>query len=263
MLDQDRERFTREPEVIVRGDVPRDMVDYAHDRLLDAIAAAPVRVLDAQLRLEHHGDRARERPEQVEMTVDLDGIPVRAHRHAETMREAIDRATHRLHRRIEAAQERPHSRHLRYRDATSWHHGDRPTRRGAFFPRPADERELVRRKTFALRPESIEEALFDLESLDHDFFLFVHDETGAEAVVFRDGDADGYGIAQRVPTPDAIARVEIPLATGPHPAPTTVEEARHVLDASDERFLFFVDTASDRGAVVYRRYDGNDGLISG
>ena len=45
------------------------------------------------------------------------------------------------------------------------------------YPRPADDRTVVRRKTFALRPESIEEALFDLEALDHDFFLFVHADT--------------------------------------------------------------------------------------
>jgi hypothetical protein len=176
------------------------------------------------------------------------------------MREAIDRTARRLRRRIEAARERPHRRHLRFRDTESWHHADRPAQREPFFPRPADERELVRRKTFALRPESIEEALFDLESLDHDFFLFVHDETGAEAVVFRAG--DGYGVAQRVPTPDAITRVEVPLATGPAPPTTSVEEARHVLDESDAPFLFFVDATTDRGAIVYRRYDGHDGLIA-
>ncbi len=157
------------------------------------------------------------------------------------MSEAIDRAETRLRRRVEAASERPQSRQLRHRDEQSWHHDDRPTERPHFYPRPLGERELVRRKTFALRPESIEEALFDLEILDHDFFLFVHDETNAEAVVYRVG--DGYGLMQRVPTPEAIKQVEIPLDLGPHPTTTTVENALTVLDETDAPFEFFVDDA--------------------
>ena len=119
---------------------------------------------------------------------------------------------------------------------------------------------LVRRKTFALGSESIEEALYDLETLDHDFFLFVHDETDAEAVVFRAGEQ--LGLMQRVPTPDAIRRVGIPLALGPHPASRTLETALRVLDETDAPFEFFVDSASGHGMVVYRRYDGDYGLIT-
>jgi ribosome-associated translation inhibitor RaiA len=250
----------REPQIVVHGDVPRDMVDYAHDRVLELVTEAPVPVLDAQLRLEHHADPARERPDHVEMTLDLDGTPVRAHRHAATMTEAVDRATSRLRRRVEAARERPRSRRLRFRDPSSWHHADRRTDRGSYFPRAQEERDLVRRKTFTLRAESIEDALFDLELLDHDFFLFVHDETGAEAVVYRAG--DGYGLTQRVETPEARARVEIPLERGMRPATTSLEDALGVLDASAAPFEFFVDAATGRAAVAYRRYDGNYGLIS-
>jgi hypothetical protein len=175
------------------------------------------------------------------------------------MPEAIDRTEARLRRRVEAASEGPQSRQLRHRDEQSWHHDDRATERVRCYPRAPDERVLVRRKTFAMRPESIEEALFDLETLDHDFLLFVHDETDAEAVVYRVG--DGYGVMQRVPTPEAIKQVEIPLDLGPGPAATTVEDALTVLDESEEPFEFFVDTASRRGMVAYRRYDGHYGLI--
>jgi ribosome-associated translation inhibitor RaiA len=249
----------REPTVVVRGDVADQMVAYARDKLLAVLARTTVPVLAAELRLDHHADPARERPNHVEMTVDLDGFPVRARRSAPTMAEAIDRTETRLRRRVEAATERPQSRQLRHRDEQSWHHDDRPTERPHFYPRPPGERELVRRKTFALRPESIEEALFDLETLDHDFFLFVHDDTDAEAVVYRVG--DGYGMMQRVPTPEAIKQIEVPIDLGPHPATTTVENAVAVLDGSDAPFEFFVDDRTGRGVVAYRRYDGNYGLI--
>ncbi len=250
---------TREPTIVIRGDVPDQMVAYARDKLLDVVAHSSRPVLTVELRLDHHADPARDRPNHVEMTVDLDGIVIRARRSAPTMSEAIDRAATRLRRRIDAANERPQARQLRHRNGDSWHHDDLPADRPGFFPRPAEERTLVRRKTFAMRPESIDEALFDLERLDHDFFLFVHDETDAEAVVYRVG--DGYGLMQRVPTPAAIKEVETPLDLGPAPATTTADDALAVLDETDAPFEFFVDSHSGRGAVAYRRYDGHDGLI--
>jgi ribosome-associated translation inhibitor RaiA len=249
----------REPTIVVHGEVREEMIDYAREKLLAAVARTPTTVLSSELRLDHHADPARPGANHVEMTVDLDGVVVQARRSAGTMAEAIDGAEARLRRRVEAASERPQSRQLRHRDQQSWHHDDQPTERPQFYPRPPGERAVVRRKTFALRPESIEEALFDLETLDHDFLLFVHDETNAEAVVCRvDG---GYGLTQRVPTPEAIKQVEIPLDLGPHPATTTLDDAVTVLDESGAPFEFFVDAASERGMVAYRRYDGHYGLI--
>jgi ribosome-associated translation inhibitor RaiA len=244
--------------IVVRGHVSDRMVAYARTRLHDVAERAHVPVLGMELRLDHHADPARERPNHVEMTLDLDGTRVRAHRSAPTMTEAVDRAAARLRRRVESVLERPQARQLRHRDE-SWHHDDLRTERPEFFPRAPEERTVVRRKTFALRPASIEEALFDLEALDHDFFLFVHDETATEAVVYRtDG---GYGLVQRVETPAAIKRVEVPLELGPSPATMTLEDALSVLDETDARFEFFVEARSGRGMIVYRRYDGHYGLI--
>jgi ribosome-associated translation inhibitor RaiA len=249
----------REPSIVVRGHVPDGMVAYARNQLLTTIAHTPVPVLAAQLRLDHHADPARERPFHVEMTIDLDGTPVRAHSSEATMSEAIDRTASRLHRRVEAVLERPQAAQLRHRDTTSWHHDDQPAVRPRSYPRPVGDRALMRRKTFALRPESIGDALFDLETLDHDFFLFVHDDTGAEAVVYRVD--HGYGLMQRVETPEAIKRAGIPLELGASPATTTLKGALSVLDETGAPFEFFVDAVNGRGMVAYRRYDGHYGLI--
>ena len=249
-----------EPAIVVRGDVPETMITYAREKLLGAVDQTSKSVRGSEARLDAHADPAREARNHVEMTADLDGDVVRARYTAPTISEAIDGAASRLRRRVQAAEDRPEALRLRHREGDSWHHGDALTGRPPYFPRPRDERTLVRRKTFAMRPESIEEALFDLEVLDHDFFLFVHDETGAEAVVHRvDG---GYGLLQRVPTPEAVRRAGAPLRVGASPATTTVEQAMTVLDESGAPFEFFVDEASGRGAVVYRRYDGHYGLVA-
>jgi len=253
------EQHVSDPTIVVRGDVPNEMVAYARGKLVAIVADAPVPVLSAELRLDHSADPARERPDYAEATIDLDGTHVRAHRNAATMSEAIDRALTRLRRRVEATNELSRDRVLRRRDLDSWHHDGRSIERPNFFPRPVEDRVLVRRKTFALHPESIEAGLSDLETLDHDFFLFVHDESDTEAVVYRIG--GGYGLMQRTETPEAIKRVEIPLELGPHPATTTLENALAILDETNAPFQFFVDAASGHGEVAYRRYDGHYGLI--
>jgi len=250
-----------EPTIVVHGDVPDSMVAYGREKLLGVLGhSRSSSVLAAEIRLDHHGDPARERPNYVEMTVDLGGVVVRAHRHAETMTEAIDRSAERLRRRVEAATERPESLRRRHRDEQGWHHDDQPAERSHFYPRPIDERSVVRRKTFAMRSESIEDALFDLERLDHDFFLFVHDETGAEAVVYRVG--DGYGLMERVPTPETVKQVEVPIELGPAPARTSVDAALTVLNETEAPFEFFVEETTGQAVVVYQRYDGNYGLIT-
>jgi ribosome-associated translation inhibitor RaiA len=237
------------------------MVAYAREKLAAVAARAPGPVLDLELRLSHHSDPARERPNHVEASLNLDGQPLRAHRSAETMTEAIDRATTRLRRQIEAHAERPQSKQLRHRDPTSWHHEDRVSQRPSYYPRPLDERDLVRRKTFSVGPESIEEALFDLEALDQDFFLFVNDETDEENVVYRvDGE---YGLMQSTPTPDAIGRIGVDhLHIGPRPAAMRDRDAREILDQSEAPFIFYIDVDTGRGRLFYRRYDGHYGQIT-
>jgi ribosome-associated translation inhibitor RaiA len=249
-----------EPSIVVRGPVSTAALAYALEKLHGVVDALPGPVRDVELKLDHHSDPARQRPYHVQLSVRLDGRVVRAHRSAETMNEAVDRAAERLRRQVEAGAERGRTRRRRHSEVGSWHHEDRPTERPNFFPRPEDERELVRRKTFALEPESIEEAVLDLEALDHDFYLFVNDETGEENVVERlEG---GYVVYQPTPTPRTISGLEFEVRSGPHPAEMDVTRACEVLDGTAAPFVFFVDSASRRGQVVYRRYDGHYGLIT-
>jgi hypothetical protein len=176
------------------------------------------------------------------------------------MAEAIDCAIARLERSVGVVLEKPQAQELRHRDE-SWHHGDEPAHRRAFYPRPREERALVRRKTFAMAPESLEDALFDLERLDHDFFLFVHDETKEEAIVYR-MPGGTYGVSQREATPEAIACVGPVLQVGPAPTTMPIADALTALDETEAPFVFFVEPDTGRGNVVYRRYDGHYGLIT-
>ncbi|MDN6900926.1 ribosome-associated translation inhibitor RaiA [Oenococcus sicerae] len=67
-------------------------------------------------------------------------------------------------------------------------------------PLPADSAEektvdVIRRKTLSLKPMDIEEAVLQMEMLDHDFFLFLNAETDQLDIVYKRDDGK-YGLIE-------------------------------------------------------------------
>lgn len=222
-----------------KGPVEPSLVDYGHDKVEALLRLAPGPVLHARLDLVAQPNPAQERPAAAKAAFDVDGRAVRALAEAPTMREAIDLVESRLRARIERLAHRAEAEHMRYRGPEEWRHLDPATPRPPYFPRPADEREIVRTKTFTAGFETAEEAAFEAELLDHDFHLFKDADTGRDAVVVR---TMGGGFDVRAP-------VEIGL-----------DEAIERLDTGDEPFVCFLDP-DGRGQVLYRRHDGHYGLV--
>jgi hypothetical protein len=120
----------------------------------------------------------------------------------------------------------------------------------------------MRRKTFALEPMTPQEAAWDLEALDHAFYLFRDLDTEADAVVYRRDDGRlgvigpaGQGWAEEPPAGEPV-REESRMN-----AATRLDDAIAEMDALDHRFLYFVDAETGRGNVIYLRIDGHYGLI--
>ncbi|HEX6310226.1 MAG TPA: sigma 54 modulation/S30EA ribosomal C-terminal domain-containing protein [Acidimicrobiia bacterium] len=253
-----------EPAVETRGRVTENERTYALEKLAQLARFTPGPVLDARLRLHLEPDPARERPAIVEASVDVDGRLVRAQVAAPTMREAVDLLEDRLRRRLVRLGERDQSLQLRHRDAGpgEWHHGDEPARRPEYFARPPEEREVVRRKAFALEAESADEATLDLELLDHDFLLFRNATTDEENLVHRIPEG-GYALVQPTEHVEVLEGCAAPVIASPLvPARMSIDDARRLLDLGSEPFVFFLDARTGRGNVVYRRYDGHYGLIT-
>jgi ribosomal subunit interface protein len=253
-----------EPAVEIRGRVTDAERAYAREKVSQAARFAPAQVLDARLRLHHEPDPARERPAIAEATLDVNGRAVRAHVAAPTMREATDLLEARLRRRLERLAQREQSLQLRHRDAGpgEWHHGDARAHRPEYYPRPPEDREVVRRKAFAIEAEVPDEAAVDLELLDHDFLLFHNADTKEDNVIHRLGDG-GYALIPPTQHTDTLERCVAPIRPSPL-APTRMglDDATRMLDLRDEPFVFFIDPRTRRGNVVYRRYDGHYGLIA-
>jgi hypothetical protein len=218
-------------------------------------------VLFARVELSLHDDPARERPAFAKAELDVNGRMVRAHAAAGTRFEAIDQLDTRLRERLERAAHHEADKHLRFRGSAAheWRHGEYTPPRSPFYPRPVDEREVVRRKTFSWGAMTPDEAASDLEALDHDFYLFTNLETGEDNVIARSGSS--YELFEPSAT-CALHETVVPVTRSTvRPETMNIEEARETLALTDRPFVFFLDRADGRGRVLYRRYDGHYGLL--
>jgi hypothetical protein len=117
---------------------------------------------------------------------------------------------------------------------------------------------VIRRKAYGLSALSAEQAVIEMEALDHDFHLFTIVDSGDESVVYRRPAGD-IGLLCVHPREGQTVGA---LLADPSPAPVLVlEDAIERLNVSGERFVFYVDAETRRGSVLYRRYDGHYGLL--
>jgi ribosome-associated translation inhibitor RaiA len=252
-----------EVEVTTHGQL-LDAVDYAREKIgaLSHLSYQPV--LHAHVKLTEHADPAVARRVIAQANLDVNGRLIRAQVEGVTAREAVDRLEARLRRRLERIAEHWEARRGRVpsADPHEWRHQSEPTHRPSYFPRPRDQRRIIRHKSFTLGTRSVDEAAQEMELLDYDFHLFTEKGTKQASVLYRGGPT-GYRLAQVKPSPEALAPYELPLTISSQPPPRlTVQEATERLSLLGLPFLFFIDVAEGRAGVLYHRYDGHYGLIS-
>jgi RNA polymerase-binding transcription factor DksA/ribosome-associated translation inhibitor RaiA len=238
--------------------------DYAERKVSAVIEAIGEPILHARIKLTMAPDPAVERPARAEAALDVNGQLVRAHVAAHTLHEAVDLLEPRLRGRVAHAAERVRTLHLRPPKTPlgEWRHGQAPTDRPAWYDRPAEERQVVRRKTFALDELTLDEAALDMEMLDLDFYLFFELATGVDAVLHRRPDGRlGMRRLHVVDLPVVAEAVEVVLEPEAAPA-LALDEAVEWLDVAGSPFVFFRNRETGRANVVYRRYDGHYGLIT-
>ena len=121
----------------------------------------------------------------LEITITASGIIFRSEVEEETFRNALDRAVYSIERQIRKNKTRLQRR----------------LRQGAFDNGIVEtnedfeeEREFkIREKSFPLKPMSTEEAIMQMNLLEHEFFVFKNDKTGDVCVVYKRRDG-AYGL---------------------------------------------------------------------
>ncbi len=121
----------------------------------------------------------------LEITIVSAGTIFRSEIQDETFRNALDRALYSIERQIRKNKTRLAKR-LR---ADAFDYGIIDT--GEDFD---EEPEFtIRRKSFAIKPMSVEEAIMQMNLLDHEFFVYKDDSSDEVCVVYKRRDGD-YGL---------------------------------------------------------------------
>ncbi|MER7540655.1 HPF/RaiA family ribosome-associated protein [Streptomyces sp. NPDC097704] len=259
-------RSTTDVVVETRGPVSMAAPDYARAKLAAVLERLDEPVLAARVKLIQEANRAVDKPSLAQAVVNLNGRPVRAHVAASTMQEAVDLLQDRLTTRLDRF--RHHGdRHGRHAvppagpgfGPGAWHDGGRHEHRPQRRTRNAEGRRIVRHESYSLARRTGWAAVLELEAMDYDFHLFTDAVTGCDSVVYRDHGKGGHRLASVGQAPEPEPGLSVSTAAVPE---LTVADAVLCLDLVGRPFVFFTDTVTGRGNVLYHRYDGHYGLIT-
>lgn len=128
--------------------------------------------------------KTRRQDKIVEITINYGGTLYRSEEEDETFQNALDRAVETLEGQIRKNKTRL----------------ERRIREGAFVRSLGEAEEeieeelpLIRRKSFSLKPMTVEEAILQMNLLEHQFFVFSDADSGKVGVVYKRHD-QGYGL---------------------------------------------------------------------
>ena len=193
-------------DVVVKGrhcEVTDRFRSHVTDKLarVARLESRAIRV-DVEVSREHNPRQAGS-AERVERTLHSRGPVVRAEAAAEDRYAALDLALDRLEGRLRRAADRRRVHHgsrrpLSVAEATAV---PAPAPAGSSAgvatldgsPAEAEPALLVREKTHRATPMTLEQALYEMELVGHDFYLFVDAQTAAPSVVYRRRGYD-YGV---------------------------------------------------------------------
>ena len=128
--------------------------------------------------------RYRKNIEMIEITIPIGNTIFRSEEGAETFRSALDLAVDTLERQIRKNKTRLARRLRAPAFEIPLGEADDDEEEGEF---------RIRTKTYPIRPMSVEEAILQMNLLEHQFFVFTDAETEQTSVVYKRADGD-YGL---------------------------------------------------------------------
>ncbi|MFG1612313.1 sigma 54 modulation/S30EA ribosomal C-terminal domain-containing protein [Nonomuraea wenchangensis] len=232
-------------QIKIRGGVRPGDVRRARQTVAELSRLAHEPVLGAKVTLATApGPEERRTAEAV---VDVQGRLVRARAGAASTRAAIHLLGDRLRTRLLESARGWENRRGRH------HHQRLQAGRGAGEPR-------IVRVLSAVRAVP-DEAVVEMDQLDHDFLLFVDPVTGGDCLVHRT--ADGYRLVRLDPRPELPPPTCAAISVATEAAPRlSVAAAVERLELGGFPFVFFADADTGAGRVVHRRADGAYGLVT-
>ena len=184
-------------------DVSQAISDYTREKLGRCIAKFGGFISEADVRLSV-AKNPSVHEQTAEVTIHANGVVIRAEERSENLYASIDLVADKLSRQLRRYKERSKDHHR----TGGQRHGHQPSAEalngagGTADPvsvweqaSPSLPAPAVRRKYFAMPPMSLEQAIAQLELVDHDFYVF-RDQADRELRVVYRRNHGGYGVIE-------------------------------------------------------------------
>jgi putative sigma-54 modulation protein len=194
-------------EFIVKGrniDLTDDLKQMAEKKIKARVEKYCPKVIQVEVELSQEKNPKIAKNKIAEVTVFTPGEIIRAKESGAEMHEAIDKVADKLELQIKKYRGKTIQRGRRnnggikaagFEDIEE----DLTSHRGTTLEDIEEDlkSQIVKVKSFTIKPTTPEDAIIQMELLGHDFFVFISSETGKTAVVYRRNDKD-YGLIEPV-----------------------------------------------------------------
>jgi ribosomal subunit interface protein len=184
-------------EVVVRGrnvEVPEHFRQHVADKLV-RVERYDSKIIRTDVELHHERNRRQnDSCQHVEITCRTRGPVVRSEACAADFYRALDLAIEKLERRLRQAADRRRVHYGRRTPtsvatatAAAVNSSTQPAEPEPVSAEDADDGpgRIVREKEHPAKPMTVDQALFEMELVGHDFYLFADQDTGRPSVVYR------------------------------------------------------------------------------
>ena len=176
-------------------DISDDIQSYV-DKKFNRLSRHLPQMMDATAEIKRTSSRAGDDRIAVQITLMVKGQVLRAQRRGSTVREAVDTAVDVMDRQIRRYKGRRYRSNQQRKSLRDLPDG--------LVPEPDEEApspdemedmpiKVVRRKRFPMVSMTVDDAIAEMELLNHSFYLFRNVETGSYSVVYQREDGD-YGL---------------------------------------------------------------------
>lgn len=183
--------------LVIQGkniDITDSLRDYVDQKVKKAVSHFQNLTTEVDVHLSIEKNPRITSSQAAEVTIYANGTVIRAHETSESMYASIDLVADKIARQLRKYKEKRFTK----KAATSAKDAPVPVMPIADIDtdrEPELPSDVVRMKYFAMAPMAVEEALEQLQLVDHDFYMFLNADSGEINVIYERNHG-GYGLIQ-------------------------------------------------------------------